>query len=172
MSQIINLNTSGGGNLPTLPAFLTICTAATANVTGDNTLVTLGAGASDVFTTIFDQANSLSGGSAAALTFTAPSKGIYFFSFNLLVDSNSSIPFTSWDIRILTTARTYRNLITFTSAVMNPFAPPALNTLADMNAGATAKFQFAVNGSGGKNLTFFAAATTGPLTWISGYKIA
>lgn len=170
MSQIINLNTSGGQNLPTLPAFLSAGTTSTANQTGDQTLVTVGVTAGEVWTTVYDQVSNLSGGTSAALTFTAPKTGKYLLTFNLIATGTSA--FSTVNAFIVTTARTYSGRGQYATATISELFTVSLAVIADMTATNTAIYQYSVGGIGSKLAAWQAGTTSTLNTYISGYFVA
>ena len=121
------------------PAFLVNLASTDADVTGNNTLYTVGT--NTAYTEIFDQAGNFSG-----TTFTAPVPGRYYFSATTTFTGITAA--TSFELAIVTSNRSYFTQI---SGIVSPATGNyslTRSVLADMDAADTATMQVRVNGQG------------------------
>ena len=148
-----------GGSRAGLPAFLAVKTTAQSNI-AVNTAVDV-----TFETEIYDQGNDFS-----SSTFTAPATGKYHFDVGVMLGSVDTAA-TYYDIRIVTSNRTYFNFIdpNFTADVS--VLTLTISVDADMDANDTAKVQ--IYQSGGTQQTDLVAPPTGYVYhWFSGHRIA
>ena len=177
-SNSINVETAGGmstlgvGNY----AFLALQTTNLTNVTGDNTIVQLGALAA--LTVQFDVGGNVYPGNGAGspATFTAPATGYYYFQIAASIFNSADA--TAFTMSVVTPNRTYRTFFNLDlySGVPNTGNPSAslFSTMADMTVGDVATFTIQANFSGSaKAVSIYSnlGLANSTLTSISGFKI-
>lgn len=151
---------SGTLSIPAQPAFLAHNSADDANATGNGAAATV-----DFDTEIYDQANNF-----ASDTFTAPVTGKYLLSAGVRV---SSIPAgaTTFEIKIVTSNRSYRRLWVMTAGLFSQFDFD-LSVVADMDAADTATVVIIISGGAGNTASITGAASSVPDTFFSGHLVA
>lgn len=139
------------------PAFLVNLASTDTNVTGNNTLYTVGT--NTAYTEIYDQAGNFSG-----TTFTAPVTGKYYLSATATFTGIGTA--TSFELAIATSNRSY---FVIQSGIASPTGNYSLtrSVLADMDVGDTATMQVRVNGAGADTVDLL--GTSANFTNFSGF---
>lgn len=143
------------------PTFLAFLGTTDTNVTGDNTLYTIGSG--NALTKVVDQGTNLNTNG----TFTAPVAGNYFLQATAILVGGTVI--NGGEMRIVTTGRTFRQFLPTTAGNTTQLAG-SVSTITSMAAGDTATFQISSSDTGGK-VDDLGGGASPYITWISGYLV-
>jgi len=144
------------------PCFLAYLGTTDSNISGDNTVFTIGSG--NALTIVYDQNSNLTTGG----TFTAPVTGKYYLGVKVAITGGVII--NGAPLNIVTTARSYRTDLpngpgpTTGNVVGSHFA------IADMTAGDTATFTISTSDSGGK-IDDLLGSGSPYVTYICGYLV-
>lgn len=152
---VANVTGNGERTEPLQPAFLAYLGSNDTNVTGNNTLYTLGTNVA--LTEVYDQNGDFNTNG----TFTAPVTGRYFLYFNCRLDDATSTA-NDWSIYIVTSNRTYQSRNNFSG---NGFTFN-LSAVADMDASDTAVFKVQCAGVGADSMGIISS-----LTYVCGYLV-
>lgn len=152
-------------------SFLFFQATNTPNLTG---ITTYTLGTSVALTSIVNNGGAFFAGDGLGTPafFTAPATGVYYFTLNVSINTNTGFGGTFYNLFITTTARTYQStaIINLNSGT-GAFYTISLSTVADMTSGDTALFSVA-NILSVNPFSYFIQGSSTIVTSVSGYRIA